>query len=67
MISTYIDRLLETYSANNQNIRDEIENALQKLKKSEIVKYVYRTMLNVIDTNEIYADEAFSLKHVSDS
>ncbi len=28
--STYIDRLLGTYSANNQNIRDEIEKALQK-------------------------------------
>ncbi|MBU8786637.1 HsdR family type I site-specific deoxyribonuclease [Bacillus glycinifermentans] len=55
--STYIDRLLETYSANNQNIRDEIENALQKLKKSEIVKDVYRTMLNAIDANEIDAEE----------
>ncbi|KKB74134.1 MULTISPECIES: type I restriction endonuclease subunit R [Bacillus] len=55
--STYIDRLLETYSANNQNIRDEIENALQKLKKSEIVKDVYRKMLNAIDTNEIDAEE----------
>ncbi|MFT0803708.1 HsdR family type I site-specific deoxyribonuclease [Bacillus swezeyi] len=55
--STYIDRLLETYSANNQNIRDEIENALQKLKKSEIVKDVYRTMLNAIDTNEIDSEE----------
>lgn len=55
--STYIDRLLETYSANNQNIRDEIENALQKLKKSEIVKDVYRTMLNAIDTNGIDAEE----------
>ncbi|WP_205802199.1 type I restriction endonuclease subunit R [Bacillus paralicheniformis] len=55
--STYIDRLLETYSANNQNIRDEIENALQKLKKSEIVKDVYRTMLNAIDTNEIDGEQ----------
>ncbi|AAU22331.1 MULTISPECIES: type I restriction endonuclease subunit R [Bacillus] len=55
--STYIDRLLETYSANNQNIRDEIENALQKLKKSEIVKGVYRKMLNAIDANEIDAEE----------
>lgn len=55
--STYIDRLLETYSANNQNIRDEIENALQKLKKSEIVKDVYRKMLNAIDANEIDGEE----------
>lgn len=55
--STYIDRLLETYSANNQNIRGEIENALQKLKKSEIVKDVYGSMLNAIDTKEIDPEE----------
>lgn len=55
--STYIDRLLETYSANNQNIRDEIEKALQKLKKPEIVKDVYRTILNAIDTKEIDSEE----------
>jgi type I restriction enzyme, R subunit len=51
--SAYIDRLLGTYSANDQNIRDEIEKALQKLKKSEIVKDVYRAILNAIDTKEI--------------
>lgn len=55
--STYIDRLLETYSANNQNIRDEIEKALQKMKKSEIVKDVYRAILNAIDSKEIAPDE----------
>ncbi|MGX5469134.1 type I restriction endonuclease subunit R [Bacillus toyonensis] len=55
--STYIDRLLGTYSANNQNIRDEIEKALQKLKKSEIVKDVYREILNAIDTKEIDSEE----------
>lgn len=55
--STYIDRLLGTYSANNQNIRDEIEKALQKLKKSEIVKEVYRAILNAIDTKEIDSEE----------
>ncbi|MGE1031920.1 type I restriction endonuclease subunit R [Bacillus sp. GKis3/1] len=55
--STYIDRLLGTYSANNQNIRDEIEKALQKLKKAEIVKNVYRTILNAIDTKEIDSEE----------
>ncbi|MFV2050844.1 type I restriction endonuclease subunit R, EcoR124 family, partial [Metabacillus sp. YM-086] len=54
--STYIDRLLETYSANNQNIRDEIEKALQKLKKSEIVKAVYRGILNAIDNKEISSE-----------
>ncbi|TCS93305.1 type I restriction endonuclease subunit R [Hazenella coriacea] len=55
--TTYIDRLLETYSANNENIRDDIEKALQKLKKSENVKDVYRAILNAIDTKEIDAEE----------
>ncbi|MGS2778331.1 type I restriction endonuclease subunit R [Robertmurraya sp. GLU-23] len=55
--STYIDRLLEIYSANNQNTRDEIEKALQKLKKSEIVKDVYRAILNAIDNKEIDLEE----------
>ncbi|MGJ9384905.1 type I restriction endonuclease subunit R [Salipaludibacillus sp. CF4.18] len=55
--STYIDRLLETYLANNQNIRDEIEKALQKLNKSDIVKDVYRTMLNAIDTEQIDSEQ----------
>ncbi|WP_434787354.1 type I restriction endonuclease subunit R [Bacillus velezensis] len=55
--STYIDRLLETYSANNQNIRDEIESALQKLEKSDIVKDVYREMLNAIDTKNVDEEE----------
>ncbi|MCY8507407.1 type I restriction endonuclease subunit R [Bacillus atrophaeus] len=55
--STYIDRLLETYSANNQNIRDEIESALQKLEKSDIVKNVYRKMLNAIDTKKVDEEE----------
>jgi type I restriction enzyme, R subunit len=55
--STYIDRLLGTYSANNQNIRDEIEKALQKLKKSEIVKDVYRAILNAIDNKVIDSKE----------
>ncbi|GAB0171664.1 HsdR family type I site-specific deoxyribonuclease [Lysinibacillus sp. CTST325] len=55
--STYIDQLLGTYSANNQNIRDEIEKALQKLKKSEVVKEVYHAILNAIDAKEIEAEE----------
>ncbi|MBL4975422.1 type I restriction endonuclease subunit R [Bacillus halotolerans] len=55
--STYIDRLLETYSANNQNIRDEIESALQKLEKPDIVKDVYSEMLNAIDTKKVDEEE----------
>ncbi|EOO42077.1 HsdR family type I site-specific deoxyribonuclease [Bacillus cereus VD133] len=55
--STYIDRLLGSYSANNQNIRDEIEKALQKLKKSEVVKEIYSNILSAIDTKEIDLDK----------
>ncbi|WP_061810467.1 type I restriction endonuclease subunit R [Rossellomorea vietnamensis] len=61
--STYIDRLLETYSANNQGIRDEIEKALQKLNKSDIVKNVYHTILNGIDSKEIdIKEDIFAVK-----
>ena len=55
--SSYIDKLLETYSPNNENIRDDIENALQKLEKKEIVKEVYRAILNAIDTGEVDEEE----------
>ena len=55
--SVYIDWLLGTYSANDRGIRDEIEKALQKMKKSEAVKGVYRTILNAIDRNEVDKEE----------
>src|SRR5699024_9130939 len=55
--SSYIDKLLETYSPNNENIRDDIENALQKLEKHEIVKEVYRAILDAIDTGEVDDEE----------
>ncbi|MGP4039561.1 type I restriction endonuclease subunit R [Gracilibacillus sp. D59] len=55
--ATYIDKLLETYSANNKNIRDDIEKALQKLEKAEIVKNVYRAILNAIDNKEVDEEE----------
>lgn len=55
--SMYIDRLLGNYSANNEGIRKEIEKALQKMKKSENVKNVYRDILNAIDTGEIDKEE----------
>lgn len=55
--STYIDRLLGTYSANNQDIRAEIEKALQKLKKSECVKEVYHAILNAMDAEELDENE----------
>lgn len=55
--STYIDQLLGTYSPNNKNIRKEIEKALQKLKKAEIVKDVYHEILDAIDEKEIDSEE----------
>ncbi|WP_060681316.1 type I restriction endonuclease subunit R [Virgibacillus halodenitrificans] len=55
--STYIDKLLETYAANNQDIREEIEKALQKLNKSEVVKDVYNAILNAIDAQEVDSEE----------
>jgi len=61
--STYIDRLLETYAANNKDIREEIEKALQKLNKPEVVKEVYNTILNAIDAKEIdLNDDIFVVK-----
>ncbi|MCW1928676.1 type I restriction endonuclease subunit R [Bhargavaea beijingensis] len=61
--SAYIDKLLGTYSANDQDIRLEIEKALQKLNKADIVQAVYHSILNAIDANEIEADEdVFSVK-----
>lgn len=55
--STYINLLLETYAANNQDIREEIEKALQKLNKSTVVKEVYHGILNAIDAGEVDENE----------
>ena len=55
--STYIDRLLETYAANSPDIREEIEKALQKLNKTDVVKNVYTDILNAIDAKEVDEDE----------
>ena len=60
--SRYIDKLLGDYSANNEDIRSEIEKALQKLNKSEVVKDVYRSILNAIDTGEIQEENIFAVK-----
>ncbi|QKS69718.1 type I restriction endonuclease subunit R [Paenalkalicoccus suaedae] len=51
--SSYIDQLLGVYQANNPDVREEIEKALQKLNKVEIVKDVYRSILNAIDEEGI--------------
>lgn len=55
--SAYIDQLLETYSANNHDIREEIEAALQKMKKSEVVKEIYGHILSAIDNKEVSESE----------
>ena len=61
--STYIDQLLNTYSAHNKNVRDDIEKAMQKLNKSEVVREVYRAILNDIDSKRVDPEEdIFALK-----
>lgn len=47
--SAYINRLLSDYVANSQDIRDELEDAMNKLGKPDSVKEVYRKVLNDID------------------
>lgn len=49
--------MLGTYSANNQDIRAEIEKALQKLNKAECVKEVYHAILNAMDAEELDENE----------
>ena len=60
--SRYIDKLLGDYSANDQDIRSEIEKALQKMNKPEVVKDVYRSILNAIDDGEIQEENIFAVK-----
>lgn len=60
--SRYIDKLLGDYSANDQDIRSEIEKALQKMNKPEVVKDVYRSILNAIDGGEIQEENIFAVK-----
>lgn len=51
--SAYIDRLLGDYAANNRDTREQIEEAMKKLNKSEGVRQIYRRILNAIDSGEI--------------
>ncbi|MBR2078103.1 MAG: type I restriction endonuclease subunit R, partial [Exiguobacterium sp.] len=60
--SRYIDKLLGDYSAIDQDIRSEIEKALQKMNKPEVVKDVYRSILNAIDDGEIQEENIFAVK-----
>ncbi|MFP3589675.1 hypothetical protein SCB29_39645, partial [Paraburkholderia sp. SIMBA_055] len=40
----------------------EIEKALQKMNKPEVVKDVYRSILNAIDDGEIQEENIFAVK-----
>src|SRR5690606_1197429 len=42
---------------NSKDIREEIEKALNKLNKSEVVKEIYKIILNDIDNEVISAEE----------
>ena len=55
--ATYIDQLLNTYSANNKSVREDIEKAMQKLNKAEVVRDVYRAILNDIDSKRVDPEE----------
>ncbi len=55
--STYIDKLLEEYTANSEDTRAEIEKALQKMNKPAAVKEIYAHILNGIDTRLIDPNE----------
>lgn len=55
--SAYINKLLDSYAPNSQDIREDIEKALSKLNKPEVVKEVYRVILNDIDNGVIDAEE----------
>jgi len=61
--TAYINQLLGTYAAHNTTIREDIEKAFQKLNKAEIVKDVYRSILNDIDNGVVDKEEdIFSVK-----
>lgn len=63
--ATYIDQLLGTYYANSPDVRDEIETAMMKLNKAEIVRKVYRDILDGIDTNSVDENaDIFSIKRL---
>lgn len=55
--SIYIDKLLGNYSSNNNDLRIDIEKALHKMNKSQIVISVYNEILSAIDRNEINKEE----------
>ena len=55
----YIDALLKEYEPNSQDTRVKIENALTKLNKSELVRKIYKQILDDIDAQVIKKDSNF--------
>ena len=53
---SYIDALLSEYEPNSQDTRAKIEDALNKLNKSESVRTIYKHILDDIDTHVIDKD-----------
>lgn len=61
--TAYINKLLGTYAPHRTDIREEFEEALSKMNKSDVVKEMYRQMLNDVDSGKISPDEdLFSVK-----
>lgn len=61
--SAYVDSLLGNYSAGNEDLRNEIEKALLKLKKELLVRQVYMSILEAIDHGLVdKAEDIFSVK-----
>ena len=56
---SYIDALLKEYEPNSQDTRVKIENALTKLNKSELVRKIYKQILDDIDAQVIKKDSNF--------
>ena len=56
---SYIDALLKEYEPNSQDTRVKIENALTKLSKSELVRKIYKQILDDIDAQVIKKDSNF--------
>lgn len=56
---SYIDALLKEYEPNSQDTRVKIENALTKLNKSELVRRIYKQILDDIDAQVIKKDSNF--------
>ena len=56
---SYIDALLKEYEPNSQDTRVKIENALTKLNKSDLVRKIYKQILDDIDAQVIKKDSNF--------